>query len=151
MSNKFVWICCFAAALSVSSGAYGDDAAQPPAPEGEEFEQAALDYLSWCAPCHGRDANGNGPVASSLIVAPPDLTGLAGRAGGAFPPDEIKQRIDGRNNPSAHGTREMPVWGYWFNLEETAGGLLQEDREVSEKRVAERISRLVAYLEMIQK
>ena len=121
------------------------------APEGEAYEQAALDFLTWCGPCHGRSAEGDGPVAVSLRTAPPDLTILARSNSGTFPAEQVRQRIDGRNFPAAHGTAEMPVWGYWFRLQATAGGLLQEDRETAEKEVRERISRLVIYLENLQK
>ena len=122
-----------------------------PAPEGEEYEQAELDFVTWCGPCHGRNATGNGPVAVSLKTPPPDLTRLAERDGGTFPGDAVRARIDGRDVPAAHGTPEMPVWGYWFALEATAGGLLQDDRETAEKEVGERIERLVNFLETLQK
>ena len=125
--------------------------ADEPVPQGEEFEQAALDFVSWCGPCHGRTGVGAGPVASSLKTEPPDLTRISKRAGGTFPADTVRQRIDGRDLPGAHGSAEMPVWGYWFNLHETAAGLLQEDRETAEKEVQKRISRLVRYLETLQK
>ena len=142
---------CIVAMTSIGASAYADDTVQTPPPGGEEFEQAALDYVSWCAPCHGRTGKGNGPVAPSLVTSPTDLTELSANAGGVFPADKVRQRIDGRDVPTAHGTVEMPVWGYWFNLHEMAGGLLQEDREVAEKRVANRIARLVEYLELLQK
>ena len=41
-------------------------------------------YKQFCAACHGSDAKGHGPVASSLKVAPPDLTTLAKRHKGKF-------------------------------------------------------------------
>ncbi len=121
------------------------------APEGEALEQAALDFISWCGPCHGRTGRGDGPVAPSLRITPPNLTELSQRAGGSFPAESVRKRIDGRDLPAAHGSAEMPVWGYWFNVQATAAGLLQDDRETAEKEVRERIARLVAYLEAIQK
>ena len=114
-------------------------------------EQAALDFVTWCGPCHGRTGVGDGPVAASLTTKPSDLTLLKQRAGGEFQPDEVFKRVDGRDFPSAHGTPEMPVWGYWFKLQETAAGLLQEDVQTAEKEVRKRIQRLVEYLETIQK
>jgi mono/diheme cytochrome c family protein len=124
---------------------------EAPAPEGEAYEQAALDYVTWCGPCHGQNAKGNGPVAISLKTPPPDLTGIAARNGGTFPAEAVRERIDGREVPAAHGSLEMPVWGYWFGLEATAGGLLQEDRETAEKEVSRRIGLLVEYLATLQK
>ena len=98
-------------------------AANEPAPEGEEFEQAALDFVTWCGPCHGRTGIGDGPVVASLNTKPSNLTLLKQRAGGEFPSDEVFKRVDGRDFPAAHGTPEMPVWGYWFKLQATAAGL----------------------------
>jgi mono/diheme cytochrome c family protein len=121
--------------------------------EGEEerYEQAAIDFLSYCAPCHGRDAKGDGPVAMELVTKPADLTGLSARAGGTFPAEEVAKRIDGRELPKAHGTSDMPVWGYWFKLQANAAGLLQEEEVNAEAEVKERISRLVDYLATLQK
>jgi mono/diheme cytochrome c family protein len=152
MFSKVLVPAAAALALIVMASLSGDAvASDAPAPEGEDYEQAALDYVTWCGPCHGRNGEGDGPVAASLRTAPPDLTILARGNGGVFPGEQVRQRIDGRNFPAAHGTEEMPVWGYWFKLQETAAGLLQEDRETAEKEVSERISRLVIYLENLQK
>src|SRR3954468_8384772 len=35
-----------------------------------------LMFTTYCAPCHGADARGNGPAASALKTRPTDLTGL---------------------------------------------------------------------------
>ena len=51
-------------------------------PAGEELEQAALDFVMWCGPCHGRRGEGNGPIAAQLQTIPPDLTDIQRRAGG---------------------------------------------------------------------
>jgi mono/diheme cytochrome c family protein len=119
--------------------------------EDERYEQGALDFLSYCAPCHGRDGTGNGPVAMELKTRPADLTTIAKRNGGVFPQDKVKQAIDGRSLPAAHGTADMPVWGYWFKLQANAAGILQEDQVNAEAEVKERIDRLVEYLATIQK
>jgi mono/diheme cytochrome c family protein len=71
-------------------------------------------YLRSCAPCHGEDARGTGPVASALKTPPPDLTLLADRHGGRFPRDEVIAIIAGERDIRAHGTREMPVWSQRF-------------------------------------
>jgi mono/diheme cytochrome c family protein len=68
-------------------------------------------YERFCAACHGVEAAGDGPVASSLKVEVPDLRLLARRAGGAFPRERVIRIIDGRHIIGAHGTRTMPIWG----------------------------------------
>lgn len=89
----------------------------------------------YCAPCHGADARGKGPVAPALKTAPPDLTQLARRNGGAFPADRVRAFVTGtgRTLPS-HGPAEMPVWGPTFRMFE------------ADVRVQERIKNLVEYL-----
>jgi mono/diheme cytochrome c family protein len=71
-------------------------------------------YAIHCAACHGSDARGGGPAAAALRKAPPDLTRIAARRGGTFPSAEIARFIDGRFEVTAHGSREMPVWGERF-------------------------------------
>ena len=44
------------------------------------FDPGKAEYQSSCAPCHGKDGKGNGPVSTGLKVPPPDLTVLARRA-----------------------------------------------------------------------
>lgn len=52
----------------------------------ETFERRAragqIIFELCCAICHGRDAEGDGPIASHLNVPAPDLTLLARRSGG---------------------------------------------------------------------
>ena len=70
----------------------------------------------YCAPCHGRDGKGHGPVAPALRVPPPDLTTIARRNGGAFPKARIEDVVTGNQDrvTPVHGSREMPVWGPIF-------------------------------------
>ena len=94
----------------------------------------------YCAACHGRDGKGAGPAAKALRVLPPDLTALATRNGGMFPSAHVEALVTGdRDMPSAHGSREMPVWGPIFR------GLDPNDRL---NRV--RIRNIVEYLASIQ-
>jgi mono/diheme cytochrome c family protein len=73
-------------------------------------------YAAYCTVCHGKDGKGNGPMAKSLKVAPPDLTRIAMRNGGKFPMLRIQRIISGEEAlPAGHGTREMPVWGPVFS------------------------------------
>ncbi len=72
------------------------------------------EYQSGCAPCHGIDAKGNGPVSKELKTRPSDLAVLAKKNNGVFPVNAIYQIIDGRGSIPSHGTREMPIWGWRF-------------------------------------
>lgn len=71
-------------------------------------------YVNYCASCHGTDGKGNGPAATALKDAPTDLTRLAANHKGVFPEDSVKSYIKGTDAVSAHGTRDMPVWGVVF-------------------------------------
>lgn len=101
-------------------------------------------YARFCASCHGSSAMGDGPVSRSLNVAVPDLTRIAVRYGG-FPAGLIHDIIDGRGiDKRAHGTREMPVWGYEFWVEEGA--------DVNAQRASrDAINKLVEHLRSIQR
>jgi mono/diheme cytochrome c family protein len=100
-------------------------------------------YREFCASCHGVKGHGDGPVAPSLRQPVPDLTLLANRRGGAFPAEEIHRIIDGRSMPRAHGSAEMPIWGWEFY------GYEGEDA-TRRRRVAGLIDQLVEYLHSIQ-
>jgi mono/diheme cytochrome c family protein len=69
-------------------------------------------YRSSCAPCHGADGKGDGFVNAVLKTPAPDLTMLAKRNDGEFPIAAVNEIIDGRTLIAAHGTREMPIWGF---------------------------------------
>ncbi|MBW2241430.1 MAG: cytochrome c [Deltaproteobacteria bacterium] len=79
----------------------------------EEVAGAAL-YERHCASCHGLSGRGDGPLATSLTVAPADLTSLAWRSGGSFDESAVMMFIDGRLLVAQHGPRGMPVWGAVF-------------------------------------
>jgi hypothetical protein len=79
--------------------------------EAQDSDQGEEEYKSRCSVCHGVDAKGNGPWAAQLKTAPADLTGLAKNNGGIFPRDRISEKIDGRQEVAAHGSRDMPAFG----------------------------------------
>ncbi len=79
-----------------------------------DFDATAL-FRSNCAPCHGFDGQGDGPVAGALAVKPQPLGTLTERHKGVFPYDYIYGVIDGRLAVRAHGSRDMPVWGTYFS------------------------------------
>lgn len=101
-------------------------------------------YQVSCSGCHGSNAQGNGPVAPFLNVPVPDLTRIAVRRGGAFPPDEVYRIIDGQSELRAHGPRHMPVWGYEFFGDDA-------DDEVAHRQATQKVERLVSYLRSIQR
>lgn len=113
-------------------------------------EAASRDFVFACAPCHGEAAKGDGPVASELKVAPPDLTAIARRAGGQFPADKVYTRIEGLAMPDAHGTSEMPIWGAVFLFEELGGSVVTKDAKKATEQTRQRLQNLVDYLRSIQ-
>ncbi len=103
-------------------------------------ETGQATFQGHCAPCHGRDGKGDGPVASVLQAAPPDLTTLAIRTGPSFSHARLAAYLIGRGRrTAAHGTSEMPVWGPLFR-----------ELNPSQTRIDVRLERLVDYLESIQ-
>lgn len=68
-------------------------------------------YGNYCAPCHGVDGRGQGPVSSSLRTTPADLTALARNNHGKYPDSHVVTVLQSGAEVAAHGTAEMPVWG----------------------------------------
>ena len=63
-----------------------------------------------CAPCHGPDGKGNGPVARELKTPPKDLTRIAEENQGTFPPNFVEEVIDGlRHFDGARGSRDADL------------------------------------------
>ena len=84
--------------------------AETKTPDAQTLGAGRALYLGHCAACHGADAKGGGPVAASLKGPVADLTKLP-QKGGVFDEARIRTSIDGTQAVTAHGTREMPVWG----------------------------------------
>jgi mono/diheme cytochrome c family protein len=78
----------------------------------QEIDAGKKAFLSSCASCHGADAKGNGFLSSVLKTPPGDLTTLAKRNDGVFPIAAVNEIVEGRTFVAAHGTREMPIWGF---------------------------------------
>jgi mono/diheme cytochrome c family protein len=73
-------------------------------------------FRHYCASCHGVDGRGHGPASVALKHGAPDLTLISHRNGGRFPFQTVKNIIEGKETgQSAHGNREMPVWGPIFH------------------------------------
>ena len=104
-------------------------------------EEGRALFGTYCASCHGVAARGDGPVAASLRVHPPDLTQFAAKNGGVFPAARTARIIDGRD-VGAHGNPDMPVWGRVFRSSQGTA-----DANASAKA---RVAAIVRYLESIQ-
>lgn len=98
-------------------------------------------YKTYCATCHGKEAKGDGPLASSLRFAPSDLTLIAKRNGGAFPSEQVYRIVDGRKPVKGHGGPDMPIWGDAFKG--SVDGFTEE-------KVKGKIDALVDFLKSIQ-
>ena len=132
------WIATLTAAAISSSCASSSRESLPP-----HGESGAELYQLNCASCHGVAGRGDGPVAKSMTIAVPDLTRIAERHGGRFPREDVVRIIDGLSPLAAHGSRQMPVWGYEFfdpRLDDEAASALAN----------ERVDRLVEYLDSMQ-
>lgn len=121
--------------------------------ERTELRLGAIEYLSNCASCHGAEAKGDGPVASSLVKKPSDLTIITKEFSGIFPEEHIYSVIDGRKRVNPHGDTDMPVWGdrYDAMTRKASEKIAHPLREQEAQELAfGRISWLVAYIESIQ-
>ncbi len=101
-------------------------------------------FRQYCASCHGKGGEGDGPVAPFFKLLPPDLTLIAKRSGGTYPAERVRRIVDGRAYLTSHGTREMPVWGLVFPM---AADGPEAGTQVAETSIA----LLVEYLRTIQK
>ena len=102
-------------------------------------------YDDLCAVCHGSDGTGDGPAVPALSTEVPDLTLLAKNNDGVFPVEEVMNTIRGEADISAHGSREMPMWGTAFR-----NVRLDFKRARLSGFVEIRIKALTEYLEFLQ-
>ena len=75
--------------------------------------EGASIFQDFCAPCHGRDGRGKGPVSRDLKQEVPDLTRLSQQNGGKFPASKVRNTLmfGGGQPRAAHGSKAMPIWG----------------------------------------
>ena len=96
-------------------------------------------FGAYCASCHGLDGKGSGPAAPALKVPPADLTLLARKNGGKYPSLVVVNAIkDGTG--SAHGSKDMPVWG----------PILRSVSPNGNPVVQQRLTNLTTYIETLQ-
>ena len=128
-------------------------AGRGPCAGADEIAEGRTYFMRYCASCHGVEGDGHGFVGPALAHPPSDLRHLGERNEVTLHGDlrerhdvlaeRIARFIDGREMLTAHGTREMPVWGERFD-DVQAGGAPRE------RLVRERINTMVAYLFSIQ-
>jgi mono/diheme cytochrome c family protein len=130
----------FSALLGVALMLVGLSAITQPVSAQRSKDRLALGrqlYYQYCASCHGEDGKGNGPAASALKAAVPNLHQIA-KVDGKFPALRVKNIIAGEVDVPAHGNKAMPVWGQFF-------------REKRDRTTATlNIHALTVYLEAIQ-
>ena len=97
-------------------------------------------FNTFCAVCHGADARGNGPAVPALKKTPGDLTQLTKNAGGKFPELRVYEVIRGDVGVTAHGSKDMPVWGQVFRR-----------MSGSQQQTHMRLSNLTRYIASIQR
>ena len=136
--NGLKWLMMASLAVGFTAAAHAED-----------FDAGKSEFLSSCASCHGTDGKGKGPVSERLKVAPPDLTVLAKKNNGVFPVSRVHEIIDGREALLTHGTREMPIWGFRYSLEQPPT-LFNPEAVVPEAVVRARILSIIDYLNRIQ-
>jgi mono/diheme cytochrome c family protein len=98
-------------------------------------------FNMYCVACHGKDAKGGGPAAAAMKVPPSDLTQLSARNGGKYPELRVYGVIHGdADAPTAHGSKDMPVWGSVFqSMSHDNGAGMQM-----------RVANLTAYIKTLQ-
>lgn len=73
-------------------------------------------YNAYCASCHGKQGRGDGPAASAFKKPPTDLTTLKAKNNGKYPEMDVMSVLQwGPHATSAHGSKDMPVWGTLFS------------------------------------
>lgn len=112
----------------------------------QDTEEGKSLYLTYCATCHGLDADGKGPMGPALVLQPTNLTQLQAENDGVFPLVRVIRRIDGRDPLVSHGS-PMPVFGDFFEGRNIALRTQSGQNIMTSVPVAD----IVAWLETIQK
>ena len=102
-----------------------------------------------CATCHGADGKGNGPMVEFLRRSPPDLTQLAKNNQGVMPINRMFDVLEGANVPG-HGSRDMPIWGREYRIEEAQNLLEARGNYDAAALVRARILTLLEYINRLQ-
>ena len=128
-----------AVSISLQAQAAKPEIKHTPAPQTSAASGKEM-FVAYCASCHGADAKGNGPAAAALNSKPADLTALAKNNGGKFPASRVMSILRGEATVTAHGNRDMPVWGpVFWKMSQGHPAELQQ-----------RVTNLTHYLESLQ-
>ena len=92
----------------------GTALAQPAAQQARDLGRS--EFESNCASCHGMQGKGDGVLRPWLTRSAPDLSVLAKNNGGVLPVSRIYAVIEGSDQPTPHGTRDMPAWGFEYRV-----------------------------------
>ena len=101
-----------------------------------------------CAACHGLSGLGDGPIGQSLKTPAPNLALITQRNGGLFPFQRIYEIIEGSAVVSAHGSRDMPLWGDRYRRD--AKPVTPDQVDITNQLVEGRILSLVYYIGTLQ-
>jgi len=126
--------------------------AQQGGPTAQSFDRGKYEYGAHCAVCHGLSGEGDGPFVQQLKsgTVMPNLTELSKKNNGVFPFMQVYETIDGTNSVTAHGTREMPVWGPQYKSEIVGETVYDDFRADAEAFVRARILALTEYVYRLQ-
>ena len=97
-------------------------------------------YTSYCAPCHGIDGRGHGPLAPALRQQPANLTLLSRSHQGHYPDARIVSVVQFGAGQSTHGAAAMPAWG----------PILAKMNQANHQDRLLRLSNLSRYLDSLQ-
>jgi mono/diheme cytochrome c family protein len=120
-------------------------------PTAQNFDRGKYEYGAHCATCHGLSGKGDGPFAQQLKsgTAMLNLAELSKKNNGVFPFMHVYETIDGTNSVTAHGPRQMPVWGPRYKSE--VGETFYDDyRADTEAFARARILALTEYIYRLQ-
>jgi mono/diheme cytochrome c family protein len=138
---KRLLLTALAAALAVSMGLAEQSTGKVTIPVNKTAPTSGKQmYANYCAPCHGADARGHGPVAPALKSPPPDLTMLSKNNNGKYPDTHVVTVLENGSDIPVHGTAQMPVWG----------AILGKMNQTNPQDKQLRISNLSRYLETLQ-
>ncbi len=68
---------------------------------------------------------GRGSRSERVDARPTDLTMIARKNNGRFPDEKILAILTGEANVTAHGSKDMPMWGAIFNNMSSNPGMAQ--------------------------
>lgn len=139
--QKFSWFLIVVLVLALATTLLAQPTIKNVPPSKTSPASGAEMYRSYCAVCHGLDGKGNGPAVPALKSSPGDMTLLSKNNGGKFPELKVYNTIRGEVGYTAHGSKDMPIWGDVF----------REMGRGDTAQTALRIRNLTKYIESLQK